>query len=359
MTSRRIFLTGLMAATVAPVASWADLGAPAFLSAGMKASGDYALFGLTEAGQVLFDVSIPDRGHAACAHPTRPIAVGFARRPGRFAFVLDCLTGETLAQLHAVAGRHFYGHGTFSADGNWLFTTENDYDEARGVIGVYDVRADFTRVDEFDSAGVGPHDMRLMPSGDALVVANGGIETHPDAGRAKLNLPFMQPNLSYVALDGTLLEQIELDPALRLNSIRHLDVRADGLVGFAMQWQGDKSERPAILGLHQRGETPRLIGQGTAAAMNGYCGSVAFSRDGHLLAGTSPRGGQLQVFAVASGELAATHAIPDVCGLGASGDGFVASSGEGAFVPLPVSQPVPQPVQTPIRWDNHLIRIGA
>lgn len=355
MATRRAFLTGLMAASVAPVASWADLGAPAFLSAGMKASRDYALFGLSDAGQVLFDVAIPDRGHAACAHPTRPIAVGFARRPGRFAFVLDCLTGETLVHLHAVAGRHFYGHGAFSADGNWLFTTENDYDAARGVVGVYDVRAGFTRVGEFDSAGVGPHDIRLMPSGDALVIANGGIETHPDAGRAKLNLPFMQPNLSYVALDGTMLEQIELEPALRLNSIRHLDVRADGLVGFAMQWQGGKTERPAILGLHQRGEDPRLIGQGAAAAMNGYCGSVAFSRDGGLLAGTSPRGAQVQVFDVARGDLAATHAIADVCGLGASGDGFVASSGEGAFVHLSGGQSA----QAPIRWDNHLIRIGA
>ena len=35
--------------------------------------------------------------------------------------------------------------------------------------------------------------------------------------------------------DGTILEMVELEPALRRASIRHLAARADGTVAFALQ----------------------------------------------------------------------------------------------------------------------------
>jgi len=34
--------------------------------------------------------------------------------------------------------RHFFGHGVFSADGKLLYTTDNDYQNARGMIGATD-----------------------------------------------------------------------------------------------------------------------------------------------------------------------------------------------------------------------------
>ena len=54
----------------------------------------------------------------------------------------------------------------------------------------------------------GPHEIRLLPQGDTLVVANGGIETHPDSGRSKLNLPTMRPNLAYITIDGALKDRV-------------------------------------------------------------------------------------------------------------------------------------------------------
>ena len=48
--------------------------------------------------------------------------------------------------------------------------------------------ADFARVGEFPTHGVGPHELLLLGDGRTLAVANGGIETHPDFGRAKLNI---------------------------------------------------------------------------------------------------------------------------------------------------------------------------
>lgn len=57
---------------------------------------------------------------------TRPEAIAFARRLGTFTLVIDCIEGRTLATLSASEGRHFYGHGAVSLDGNLLFTPEND-----------------------------------------------------------------------------------------------------------------------------------------------------------------------------------------------------------------------------------------
>lgn len=357
MTTRRGFLAGLLATGMVP-AGWAGVGAPRYLSAGQAASGRNFLFGLDEAGAEIFRFPLPDRGHAAAAHPFLPQAVGFARRPGRFAFVLDCATGHAVAEMHAPEGRHFYGHGVFSADGERLFTPENDYDNARGMIGIWDVRGGYARVGEFDTSGVGPHDVRLMPDGETLVVANGGIETHPDSGRMKLNLPVMEPSLCYFSLNGALRERVELPPDLHLNSIRHLDLRADGMVAVAMQWQGDGGQRPAVLATHRRGGPLRLLGQDVARALNGYGGSVAFSGDGTRVGVSSPRGGTVQIFEADSGSLAASATLEDVCGLSASGAGFIASTGLGDMVMLGNDGPTSRTMAR-VRWDNHMVRLSA
>ena len=89
---RRAFLATL-AAACAPRLTWAEVGSPAFLAAGKEGEG-FVLHGLSAAGQSLFQIALPGRGHAAAAHPTRAEAVAFARRPGTFALVLDCGTGD-------------------------------------------------------------------------------------------------------------------------------------------------------------------------------------------------------------------------------------------------------------------------
>lgn len=354
MATRRGFLSGLLAASLAPVPGWADVGAPAFLSAAQMPDASHALLGLDRAGAIRFQLPLPDRGHAAAAHPTRPEAVAFARRPGRFALVIDCRDGLRKAALDAPEGRHFYGHGAFSPDGTLLFTTENDFAAARGVIGVWDVTAGYTRIDEFDTGGVGPHEMRLMPDRATLVIANGGIETHPDAGREKLNIPFMRPNLAYVGLDGRLIEVVELPRALHKNSIRHLALSADGLVGFAMQWQGDARDAPALLGLHRQGEAPRLLQGGDHARLSGYAGSVAMTADGTQVAISAPRGGLVQVFDTGSGALSRQVEMADVCGLACDGEGFFVTSGLGRAARLGGSG-----VLRDCRFDNHLVPVGA
>ncbi|MEM9756597.1 MAG: DUF1513 domain-containing protein, partial [Pseudomonadota bacterium] len=193
MPTRRRLLAGALAAAVAPRVAWAEVGDPRFVTAALGADGRFRLCGLTAAGAIAFEQNMPGRGHAAASHPVIAEAVVFARRPGTFALVLNCATGQVVAALTAPLSRHFYGHGAYSRDGSLLYTTENDLETLEGRIGIWDTRQ-YLRVGEIASGGIGPHDMRRMPGTDTLVVANGGIATHPDSGRAKLNLPTMRAN---------------------------------------------------------------------------------------------------------------------------------------------------------------------
>lgn len=359
MVTRRGLLAGLLATGILPRLSWADAGNPAFLSAARRADGAHILAGISPTGDILFRLPLPGRGHAGAAHPTLPQALAFARRPGTFALVLNCVTGEQTARLDAPEGRHFYGHGAFSSDGSRLYTTENDYDAARGVIGIWDVAAGYRRIGEWDSHGIGPHELLCLPGSDTLVIANGGIETHPDSGRAKLNIPTMQPSLVYLSPEGALIDQLTLPPELHQNSIRHIAARADGTVAFAMQWQGSNTAHPPLLGLHRTGQPPQLL---TAQdpdhrSLQGYAGSTAFSTDGTRVAITSPRGGLIQQFDT-DGTFLSSLTAPDICGLGPGPDGFTATSGTGALYATQTLT-LTQQATHPLAWDNHLTPIPA
>lgn len=356
MTSRRVFLGSVLAATAAPRLAWADVGAPAWLAAAREPDGAFALCGLRHDGTVAFHIPLPARGHAGAGHPTRAEAVVFARRPGAYALVLDCARGTVRHTLTPPANRQFNGHGVFADDGALLFTSEQASDTSDGVIGIWDARAGYARIAEMPSGGIGPHEVTLMPGGDGLVVANGGIATDP-ADRTKLNIDTMRPNLSYLSLAGVILDRVELAGDLRRNSIRHLAVRADGLVGFAMQWEGEPGAAPPLLGLHRVGRPPVLAEAPMAdeRAMQGYAGSVAFSGDGSEIAITSPRGGRLHRFD-AGGAFLGPLSRADICGLAPRGHGYLASDGSGGLIAIDAGRPAAL-ARADRAWDNHIVTL--
>lgn len=351
MANRRQVIAGLLATGMMPLPTWADVGGPAFLSAALRDDGAYVLCGISDAMQVLFQIPLPARGHAAAAHPTQPLAVAFARRPGRFAQVIDCRTGTLVAMLDAPAGRHFYGHGAFSQDGTWLYTTENDYDAGLGRVGVWDASAGFMRAGEFASGGIGPHDIKRLPGSEVLVVANGGIDTHPDSGRTKLNIPTMRSNLAYIA-DGEVVEVAALDAQHQKNSIRHLSVAPDGRVAFGMQWQGASPALP-LVGVHQRGAAARLT-PATDRLMQGYIGSITFAANHGQIIATSPRGGLVQRYDAETLTLLDQTALTDACGAAATSDGVIVTTGTGQLVDL---QSQRKQHVSAMQWDNHLVSL--
>jgi hypothetical protein len=197
--------------------------------------------------------------------------------------------------------------------------------------------------------------MLRLPGTDILAVANGGIETHPDSGREALNLATMRSNLAYLDGDGALLETVELSDGLRLNSIRHLAATPEGLVAFAMQWQGDAAEAPPLLGLHRRGAAPVLAPapDPILVRMQGYAGSVAFSGDGAEVAITSPRGGLMLLFGT-DGSFLETVAETDVCGVARAPGGFLVTSGTGRAMERAGGTTIATR-QHNLAWDNHLV----
>lgn len=356
MTTRRGFLGAVIAASAAPRLGWAAAGSPAYLGAARERSGDFALLGIDQDGQITFSVPLPARGHAGAGHPTRAEAVAFARRPGTFALVLDCVTGRVRHHLAPPEGRHFNGHGVFAAGGALLLTSEQRTTDSLGVIGAWDVTEGYRRIGEYASGGTGPHDIRLLQDGSTLVVANGGIATDP-TDRSKLNLPTMRPNLTYLDLAGSIIEQVELEPQFHKNSIRHLAIGSEGLVAFAMQWEGAPDVAPPLLGLHRRGTVPTLVKAplGDELAMQGYAGSIAFSGDRREVAITSPRGGRLHRFS-AEGDFLGVVSRADVCGLASRPEGYMASDGLGGLISVTPDGPNPL-ARFERAWDNHLVAL--
>src|SRR3569833_3450376 len=176
-----------------------------FATATQESPGRYGARVLTETGKLITNVDLPVRGHDVTYSPQAGRAVVFARRPGTFAVVFDP-SGQAAPQtIASVEGRHIIRHGVFSTDGKLLYATENDFENGRGALGDKDVAGGYRRIGEFQTHGVGPHEVILLPDGKTFAIANGGIETHPDYGRSELNLDSMDPSLSFVdARDGSL-----------------------------------------------------------------------------------------------------------------------------------------------------------
>lgn len=343
-------------AAALPRIGWAGAGDPAYLAAAKDSAGASWLHGLSAAGESLFQLPLPARGHAAAAHPMRPEAVAFARRPGTFALVIDCARGGIVARLAPPPGRQFNGHGVFSADGSRLYTSEVVADTSEGRLGLWDASQGYRRLAEISTFGIGPHDVRRLPDG-TLVIANGGIRTDP-LDRTKLNLGVMQPNLTYLEPDGTLQDQIVLPADLHQNSIRHLALLPDGTVAFAMQWEGDPSEAVPLLGLHRRGDPVRLgmTRDEDARAMKGYAGSIAADSAGTEIALTSAKGGVVMIFD-AAGHQRAILRRQDVSGVAAAATGFVVTDGLGVVSACDAAGLRPLS-EGAMAWDNHLVAIG-
>ena len=315
-----------------------------------------------EVGRCIREVVLPGRGHSVIARPGKSEAVAIARRPGNFAVVFSTFGESQPLKFNTPSTRHFQGHATFNPHGNLLFTTENDFDSGSGVIGIYDAKNFYRRIGEIQSYGIGPHELAFMPDGKTLAIANGGILTHPDMGRAKLNITTMEPSLAYVdSSNGELKAHWVPPPGRKCKlSIRHLAIRRDGLVAYACQDQGPINDAIPLIGLHRPNwHKPILFNapHSNYAAMNGYCGSLAWDTSEQVLAVSSPRGNIVTFWNARSLSLSNVFKIEDGCGVatGQNPGTFVLSSGNGVFMLWPKN--LKQNIQKYIPWDNHLSRI--
>lgn len=356
---RRQFIQAFAALGVMPIATLARAGdaAPAFVAARQEGAARFSVAVLDQAGALLFSEELDGRAHDIAIAPDLKTAVVFARRPGFFALVIDLGGRRRVLSFAPPEGRHFYGHGFFSADGRLLYATENDYEGERGVLGVYDPAAGYRRIGELPTHGAGPHEALLMRDGRTIAIGNGGVITHPDLDRVKLNLATMRPSLVYLdAATGDLIEKVELPADQHQLSIRHMAEAADGTLWFGSQYEGAETDRIPLVGTHKRGGDAHLVGapEEAYAGMRQYVGAMAINASGTRVAATSPVGGHVLVFDTATRNLVDTRAIPEVCGIaGDNGDFFSADAGGHLWRGSTLVSEYPGTM-----WDNHVRKIA-
>lgn len=309
------------------------------------------------------------RGHSVVQHPRHKGSVlMIARRPGTQGIEVDLHSGSIKGRFHCSAGRHLYGHACFSADGRFLFTTESDIKRGEGCIAVRDTTT-WQLLAEWSSGGIGPHELCLLPDGKTLVVANGGILTHPDQGRKKLNLNTMQSTLTYLDMaNGKLLGDFVVPEPKA--SIRHLSISDDGAVVFATQVQRSVAGHEKVValgGVHRPGEAIAMFDSPATVIgkMNDYMGSVAVCSQSRVAGFTSPRGDLAAFWHIDDGRFVGYHALRDVCGIGVdkAQNRFVLSNSFGHMRELDAVTLAEYPERRiqagGFRWDNHLLVLDA
>lgn len=367
MMGRRSVLGGCCAWLVASMGcdGQGSVEGPRFASAQGAEEGAYEL--VVVDGQGVRARFVTDvRGHGLAAHPSNPDrVVMFARRPGTVGIVGDVRSGEVVGRFEAPTDRHHSGHGCFSADGSTLFVVEAEVVSGRGFVAVLDAHT-LERRGAFETHGLGPHEVVLMPDGVTLAVANGGLVTEP-GGRDPINLDTMASSLTY--LDASSGERLGLHTVPESKaSLRHLAVADDGTVVVAMQVQRDALEdgdpRPLIAVQHP-GEPLRSLEDGLelGTAMEDYAGSVAVDSVSRVAALTSPRGNLVAYWNLDSGASHGIQTFADVSGVALSSDGaaFVLTGAGGQ-----VRQTDPSTLEElpdarsqlgDVRWDNHLLAL--
>ena len=368
--SRRRFITGLAALGLTlpfSVNALAGQVKPAqlWVSAQGRDTDHYGLAWQSEKTAFLQKVGSGFRGHGVIQHPLAPHKLlMLARRPGRFGIEVDLISARINKRFICEPQRFLQGHGCFSQDGSVLYTSESDLCSGKGLIVLRDSLS-YEVLDEFESFGMGPHELKLMPEGKTLVVANGGLHTHPDSGRRILNLATMHSTLVYLdAKTGALLEQQQV--AEPKASIRHLDVADDGTVLIAMQLQRaamSHSNIVALSGMHRRGSAIKMFDKPDAVVsrLNDYTGSTAINNRYRVAGFASPKGNLVAFWHIDTANFLAYHAFHDVCGLAVSADAqyFVLSNSRGEIRRLRAGnlQEDRQLRQqsSGVSWDNHMI----
>ena len=362
--TRRQFIGGATLATTAGAAFWLSHTWPAATHDGVLLSGFEDLPGNQYVGGLVlpdgyaFGHKVPARVHGNAIDPTRPQRVlFFARRPGTDAFELNLETLEVRNAFSTPKGRHLAGHGVFSSDGSVVFTAEHDFDTPRGMIGIRDAR-DFRVIGELETRGIDPHEIAWLPDGKTLIVANGGILTHPRTFREKLNIPTMDPSLVVIDVaSGRCLEQLRLPD--HLLSIRHLAVMQNGSVAVGLQFEGEPLAAPSVVALYRLGGELRLlpVPESARKQLRGYVASIAASEPLGLIAAACPQGAGIARWSADSGEFVDFVAAAEVYGVAAGRDGeLFASQRDGTGFTMArghSSRSLSLHLPQPLRWDDH------
>ena len=323
-----------------------------FASGYRERDGSFGIAILSEDGAIIARTPLPARSHGMAFSSASGHLVAFARRPGAFALVIDRSGTAAPVTIAAAEDRHFFGHGCFSPDGAILYASENDFTANRGVVGLYDARDGYRRIGEYPTYGIGTHDLSVSDDGRMLIAANGGIETHPDFGRTKLNLDHMEPSLALIdAASGARIERHGLPETLRRLSTRHIALDGRGRIWFACQYEGPRNDLPPLVGHFGKGEdlTFLTLPEETTIGLANYVGAIAVNRRDGLVGLTSPNGNAAVTLDAKTGRVVSEMTVREAAGVAPAASGIAVSSYDGFF----------EAIRSDVAWDQHIVRISG
>ncbi len=306
-------------------------------------------------------VSLPARPHEVLRDGGGAgIAYAVSRRPGEWLWKVDIETGVVVRSMALDDSRRFEGHGLLWGIGatphRALLTTQSDTDAGRGIVGVHD-DADLQVVGEWQTGGLGPHQICYWPAAGKLIVANGGLLALPETGRADRSQGPLRSSLAAIEPANGQLERV-WDPPLAGVSLRHLAVSDDGVLGVAMQQLpepegGGDSPVLALLRTPQSRLEIATAGDSRVARWKGYAGSI--SARGSYFAVTCPRAGLVAIWK-SNGSLTAELAIPGAWGIAAHQSGWWVTNPSGDLYSIDADQYETSLVRSDHgrHWDNHM-----
>lgn len=308
-------------------------------------------------------VAVSQRYHAcACMGSEDQYQLIFvARRPGNQAILLN-LANQRVIELTATAGRHFFGHAAIDRHGTVWFT-ENDYQNNRGLLVGRAGKQLEHQVASIDLGGLGPHELTFLSDGVTAVVGLGGIETHPDFPRKKLNLDTMQSELLLVDTATRMVVNRATPPDPQL-SLRHLDRSERDQIVIAAQYQGPNYEQFPLVysydsesGL-QAMDAPEQVWR----SMNQYIASVQIHSSNNEVLVTCPRSNAVHRFSLNTLVWLDTYKLADPGGVCLDSQGnYLVSSGTGKIVCLSSNNGrltlERESRVGDTRWDNHMDRV--
>ena len=215
-------------------------------------------------------LAVPTRAHGLVLQADGAVLVA-ARRPGDWLLRWHPQTGQTQWQW-VESDRRFNGHVVADAAGQRLWTTETDLESVAGMVALRDGPT-LHKQAEWPTHGIDPHEL-LMDASGQLIVANGGVPTQPETGRAKRALARMDSSLVRLhAGSGQLLGQWRLDDG-RL-SLRHLARLPAGPLGIALQAEHDDPAERTVAPVLALFDGERLRPCAAPESLAGYGGSIA------------------------------------------------------------------------------------
>lgn len=232
--------------------------------------------------------------HGLATHPQKPYLFSLFEKKGPGACELDLKSGKVLRTISTDPSRHFYGHGSYSADGQHLYSTETILDSQEGVIAQRNSKTmDIEGL--FPTYGANPHDCQLIENGTILAITNGGATN----GEAEST-----PCVSYVDVKTQKLVKQHKMMDSRFNT-GHLVISQEKqlIVSSAPHPRLPFSDPGAISLVDTDGTLKNLNTEMVHASLKSETLSLCIDEKRHVVATTSPAGNSVTFWNLKTGDL--------------------------------------------------------